>query len=118
MQVNLPARTFTAGAALEARRCVKIKSGTTTTPPEVEYAGAGEAHIGITEYAAASGALVAVRLNGAGTHEATAAEAFAAGASLYGAANGKVADTASGTALAVALEAATADGDIVEILHT
>lgn len=112
---NEGTKTFTAGAALEAKRRVKIKSGTTTTPPEVEYAGAGEQHIGITEYAVASAELVAVKLRTApGTHEMTAAGAFALGATLYGAANGKVDDASSGTAIGKALEAATADGDIVE----
>jgi hypothetical protein len=38
------------------------------------------------------------------------------GATLYGAVDGKVKDTASGTAQGTALEAATADGDIVEVL--
>jgi len=110
-------KTFTAGAALEAKRRVKIKSGTTTTPPEVEYAGAGEQHIGVTDYAVASGELVAVKLRTApGTQEITAAGAFALGATLYGAANGKVDDASSGTAIGKALEAAGADGDIVECI--
>ena len=42
------ARTFINGEAarIEAYRRVKVKSGTTTTPPEVVYADAGEAAIG------------------------------------------------------------------------
>lgn len=109
--------TFTADVALAARRRVKIKSATTTTPPEVEYAGAGEQHVGITEFAAAADELIGVRLrNAPGSRLATASEALAKGAAIYGAANGKVADTASGTALGVALEAAGADDDIIEIL--
>ena len=115
---NPGTRTFTAGEALENKRRVKIKNGTTTTPPEVEYADAGEQHIGVTEYAVASGDLVAIKLRNAdGTHEITAAGAFAVDATLYGAADGKVDDAASGSAIGKAVEAATADGDIVETVE-
>src|SRR5574343_27922 len=41
---------------------------------------------------------------------------LAAGASLYAADDGKVSDTASGAAIGVAMEAAGADGDVVEVL--
>jgi hypothetical protein len=115
---NPGTRTFTAGEALENKRRVKLKSGSTTTPPEVEYADAGEQHVGITEYAVASGDLVAIKLRNAdGTHEMTAAGAFAFGAVLYGAADGKVDDASSGSSIAVAVEAATADGDIIEAVE-
>jgi len=115
---NPGTRTFTGGEALENKRRVKIKNGTTTTPPEVEYADAGEQHIGVTEYAIASGDLVAIKLRNAdGTHEITAAGAFAVDATLYGAADGKVDDAASGSAIGKAVEAATADGDIVETVE-
>ena len=115
---NPGTRTFTAGEALENKRRVKIKNGTTTTPPEVEYADAGEQHIGVTEYAVASGDLVAIKLRNAdGTHEITAAGAFDVDATLYGAADGKVDDAASGSAIGKAVEAATADGDIVETVE-
>ncbi len=117
MSMNSGIKTFTSGEALEARRRVKIKSGTTTSPPEVMYADAGEQHIGITEYAVATATLVAVRMRASvGTQEATAAGAFSIGATLYGAADGKVDDASSGTAIGIALEAATADGDIVEVI--
>jgi hypothetical protein len=109
--------TVTAGAALGAHVRVKVKSGTTTDPVEVEAAGVGEQHIGTTEVAAASGALVAVRPRTmSGSQLGTASEAFARGATLYGAAAGKIADTSSGSAIGIALEAATADGDIVEFI--
>ncbi len=111
-------RTFKAGEALENKRRVKLKIGSTTTPPEVEYADAGEQHIGTTEYKVASGDLVAIKLRNAdGTHEMTAAGAFAFGAVLYGAADGKVDDASSGSSIAVAVEAATADGDIIEAVE-
>ena len=111
--------TMTAGEALLVKRRVKIKSGTVTSPPEVIYADAGEQHIGVTVIAeATSGDLCTIRpINMPGTYEATASEALAIGAMLYGAANGKVADTSSGSSIGVALTAATADGDVIEMMQ-
>jgi hypothetical protein len=106
-------RTFTAGEALTAYARVKVKSGTATDPVQVDLAGAGEQHIGVTEYAAASGDPVEVILNAA-PRFGTAAEAFARGATLYGAAAGGIQDTSSGSAIGQALAAATASGDVVE----
>lgn len=108
-------RTFLAGEALEAHRRVKIKSGTTTSPPQVDYADAGEACIGTTLAPAKAGESVAVKmLNDNGTRLVTAADSFAIGAVLYGANDGKVTDSASGSAQFVALEAAGANNDVVE----
>lgn len=115
MGYNTGSRAFTAGEALLEKRRVKIKAGTTTTPPEVEYAGLGEQHIGVTEADAALAETVSVKLRTAqGTVEGVASEALAKGATLYGAASGKIAGTSSGSAIGVALEAATADGDVIE----
>lgn len=110
--------TFTVGAAaLAARVRVKITGSSTTSPPQVEVAGAGEAFIGVTEYAAAIGDLIAVRpINKGGSQEVTAAGAFAVGAALYGAAAGKMDDAISGSIQAYAVEAGLADGDIVEVV--
>ncbi len=110
-------RYFTAGEALAAYRCVKLSSGT------IVYADAADdqAWIGITQEACANGANVAVKLKTtASTFKVTAGEAFALGASLYSDADGKLADTdpTDGVILAVALEAATAEDDIVEVLPT
>ncbi|MCK5601379.1 hypothetical protein KAR91_05915 [Candidatus Pacearchaeota archaeon] len=110
--------TFQAGEALVAKTRVKIESGTVTTPPEVVYADAGEDHIGVAEYAVADEALVAIRMgNHAGTYECmvTINSAIARGTVLYGAADGKLSDASSGSALAIALEAATADDDVIEV---
>lgn len=108
-------KTFTAGEALEAYRRVKLSDGTT-----VVYAGADEPAIGITQKAAASGATVTVRLlNAPGTFKMTAGAAIAANKVVYGLASGKIDDLATGVpgvAIGVALEAATADGDIIEVL--
>lgn len=109
---NIGNRTFQAGEDLEENRRVKIESGTTTQPPEVIYADAGEAYLGLTMAAADDGESVAVQVR---TYLAVAADTFSIGATLYGAADGKVSDTSSGTAQFIALEAATAAGDIVEV---
>lgn len=115
--LNEGIRTFTANGALTAKMRVKLTSGSATIPPQVEAAGAGEQHIGITEYAAADGTPVAVKLRTfPGTHEGIAADSFAVGATLYGAASGKISDTSNGTAIGVAIGSAGADGDIVEFI--
>lgn len=111
-------KTFKAGEALAARVRVKVEGGTVTNPAEVIVAGSGEQHIGVTEYAVADGELVAVRLrNHTGTQEVTADEAFIVGAPLYGAAAGFVKDTSAGSAIGIALEAATAQGDLIEMME-
>jgi hypothetical protein len=116
MSENAGRRTFYAGEALATNRRVKLESGTTTTPPEVVYADAGEQHIGVTEFAAADGDPVTVRLITApGTVEISAADSFAIGATLYGADDGQISDTSSGSALGIAVEAATAQNDLVEV---
>lgn len=110
-------KTFTAGEALEAARRVKIKSGTTTDPPEVVYADAGEDFIGVTEFAVSSGVLVTVRLkNAEGTFEVEASTTCAIGAALYGSADGKLSTTVNGDAQATAIEASGAASDVIEVL--
>ncbi|MCL4502481.1 MAG: DUF2190 family protein, partial [Deltaproteobacteria bacterium] len=107
-----------ANGALAAKRHVKLSAGTVTNPAQVEYAGAGENGIGITQYAAADGEPVAVKLWGdGGTHEVTASKAIAEGATVYAAASGKVSDAAVGTALGVALEVGAADS-IMEMVKS
>lgn len=116
---NEGVRTFKAGEDLEAKRRVKIESGTTNDPPEVVYADAGEDYVGITEYAVLDGKDIAVRLiTCPGTFEVEVAvsSAIARGTVLYGAADGKLSDASSGSAQAVALEAAGAGGDHLECL--
>lgn len=100
-------RTFQAGEDLEAKRRVKIEGGTTTTPPEVVYADAGEDFVGITEYAVSDGDLVSCRLiNGAGTFEVECLvdSAIARGTVLYGGADGVLTDASSGSAQGVSME--------------
>ena len=63
--------------------------------------------------------MIAVKLNSApGTFKMIASEALAAGATVYSEASGKVQDTAQATSfqVGVAMEAATADGDVIEVM--
>jgi hypothetical protein len=103
-------KTLTAGEALAAYRRVKLSSNT------VVYSDAGENFIGITEDAAANGAGVAVGLLGGRTFKCVAAGAVTAGADIYGAADGKVDDAVVGLKIGVALEAALAANDVIEVL--
>ena len=107
-------KTFTATEALEAFRRVKLSTSSGTA---VEYADAGEVPIGVTQEKVAITEPVTVRLIGRmGSYKVVAATSFAIGATLYGAADGKVDDAVSGTAQGVALEAAGADLDVIEAL--
>jgi hypothetical protein len=109
--------TFQAGEDLVAHRRVRLEAASSTTPPEIVYADAGEQHIGVTTRNVSDGDMVSVKLrNFPGSEEVCAAGTFAYLATLYGAADGKVDDTSSGSAIGVAKEAATAAGDLVEIL--
>ncbi|MFC1884664.1 DUF2190 family protein [Thermodesulfobacteriota bacterium] len=112
-------RAFTAGEDLEGRRRVKIEAGTTTTPPEVVYADAGEDWDGVTEYAVSDGEKVSVKLrNAQGTFEieCEVGTAIARGTSLYGANDGKVSETVSGTSQFKSLQAAGASNEHIECL--
>jgi len=82
----------------------------------VVYADSGEKGIGTNQAYAASGASACIRLDTEGTSKMTAAGAFSAGALLYPADDGKVDDAVAGKPLGRAVEAATATGDIVEVL--
>lgn len=94
-----------AAAALAAERFVTATG---------VYATARGGALGVTNTSAASGALVAV--DTLGTTVATAGAAFAKGASLAVGASGKaVAAEADDVIVATALQAASADGDRVEV---
>lgn len=111
-QFNIGSKAFTAGEDLEAYRRVKLSAGSGT---QVEYADAGEAFIGFTAAKAVSGEMVSVDLKTSGrTFKVTAAGAIAVGGSFYGAADGKVSATVSGSIQGVVLEATGSDGEIVE----
>lgn len=107
-----PTRTFTAGAAIAAHLRVKLSSG------ELAAAGASDVELGTMEVASfADNDVVPVRLRTAeGTCKMTASEAITAGNPVYAAASGKVASTGT-VYCGTALEAATANGDVIEVLR-
>lgn len=81
----------------------------------ISAAGATDAAIGVTVEAVASSGYGTVKLFSApGTFLMTAGAAIARGGTLYPLASGKVDDTGTTSISMVALEAATADGDIIE----
>ena len=109
-------KAFEASAAIAQWARVKLESGGT-----VVTAGLAEKEIGVaTREAFASGDIIDVRLTSApGTTKMIAVEALAVGAAVHTEASGKVQDTAAATSFLVgtALTAATADGDIIEVLR-
>lgn len=110
-------KTFTAGEDLLIHRRVLAETSTTTTPGSVIYADAGEQAIGVTLESVSDGDLVSVQLyTKDGTLFGVAAEAFLYGVTLYAGASGTIQDTATGSAIGVALEAATAANDVVEYM--
>ena len=111
-------KTFTAGATALARRVlVKLASSLLVVNTET----ATDLPLGVTEYAVPASEAVTVRLlNAGGTIEMTAAGAIAADAKVYAADDGKIqaVPASAGTyqQIGIAIEAATADGDIIEVL--
>ncbi len=109
--------TFTASEAIAQKLRVSIVAASATDPAGVEIADATTHGVGVNDFVVASGDLCTVNLfNGNGSVEVVALTAFAVGATIYPAAGGKVDDAVSGVPLGTALQAATADGDIIEII--
>jgi hypothetical protein len=111
-------RSFSAGAALLEHRLVRMDGSTAET---VNYpaATAGNFVVGATcERPIASGEKGPIRMfNAGGTVRLTAAGAITANAVVYvSGAAGKIDDTANGAAIGIALKAATADGDVIEVM--
>ena len=113
--VESPTKSFEADAAISQYARVKLDSD-----GKITVAGLAEKDIGTAQREAfGAGEWIPVRLRSAsGTHKVIVSEALAAGATIYTEASGKVQDTAQATAFqwGTALEAATADGDIIEAL--
>ena len=111
--------TVEAAEKLESKRRVKVKTAASTASPvKVVYADAGEDFLGVTERSGATGDLLSVKLQSApGTFEmeAVISSAIAVGTTLYGAADGKVSDASSGSALGEALQSAVASNDHIRV---
>lgn len=112
-QYDSGTKTFVADAAIaQFARVVFESDGRVVT------AGLTEVGIGVAQTPAfAAGDAISVKLyNSGGTFKMRASEALAVAATLYTESDGEVQDTAQATAVpfAQALEAATADGDIIE----
>lgn len=86
------------------------------TPGAVAAAGALDQSIGTMESDCLAAGPCSVRVKTAvGTQKMIAAAAISAGAYVYGAASGKVSSVANGNIEGIAKDAATADGDVIEI---
>ena len=111
--VDTNCRTFTAGAAIAQHLRVKISSS------KLAVAGATDEDVGtLREASVADGDERAVILkNKQGTVKMVASEAISQYASVYGAAGGKVSDTSNENFIGIALDAASADGDVIEVLR-
>ena len=113
-QYNTGFKAFIAYEDIDRHLAVKL---TSSTGDYVSVAGSNEASIGFADETVASGEYVTVKLkNMGGTFKATASAAVTAGAALYNQASGKVSSVSGGTQRYVALEAADADGDVIEVL--
>ncbi len=108
-QVNNPGTTITAAATVTASRMVTaagIHSVVSTTDDVV----------GVAQEPAASGGLIPVRLRTAGTCKLCVDGAIAVGGLVYKGAAGKGSPTAaSSVAIGRALEASSADLDVIEV---
>lgn len=104
--------TFAAAADLSTKQFHFVKI---TADRTVNSAGAGEMAVGVLQDAP-SAAAQAANVRMLGTTEIVAGAAFAAGVRLKANASGRAieAATANDDFYAIALEAATADGDVVE----
>jgi hypothetical protein len=109
--------TMIASVEIAQKLRVAIKAGTTTAPPEVAIAGVGDPGVGVNDYLVAINEKAAIEpYNKSGTLEMVANGVVGIGADVFPAAGGKISTVPAGDPLGMALEAATADGDIIEIL--
>jgi len=115
--------SFTAAAALEARRMIKIDTtATDVSPAKIKYCGATGLPQGVTKYAGATSDLIAVELfpqkHGTYEVEVTISTAINVGTTLYAAASGVLSDhqTTNAYAVAMAVQQAAASGDHIQVI--
>lgn len=109
--VETPTKAETAAAAIAQHLRVK-------TPGALVVATASDLELGTMDSPATAAGPCTVRLRTAqGTCKMVANAAITSGASVYAAAAGKIAPSGS-ILLGIALEAATADGDVIEVLRS
>ena len=114
-QLNMGSKAFVVNeAVIEPYRRVKLTTGSGIL---VEYADAGDAFIGVSAARGLIGEMVSIDLKHTGrTFKMEANGAIAVGGSFYGALDGKISATASGSIQGRNLEATAADGEIVECI--
>lgn len=114
--IDTPTKKFVASAAIAAHLRVKLNGSNKLA---VCGAGATENELGtITEEAFADGDIRSVRLtNAMGTTKMVALTSFSREVLLYAGAGGYVDDVVNGKPIGIALEAATALYDVVEVLR-
>lgn len=111
-QVDTKYRTFTAGEAIEAYRLVYASSALT-----VSKADQSRTVLGVNRETVESGGQAAIGLlNGPGTLKVQVSGAVTVNTMLYAGSTGKASANAAGRRLGLALQEATADGDIIEFL--
>ena len=112
-QVDTNTRTFEVDEAMAQFARIKMDAD-----GDITYADASDIFDGTTQTETfAAGDQVAVKLRTAsGTHKMIASGAITAAALVYGDDDGKISATATGELVGKALEAATADEDVIEVL--
>src|SRR5262245_41190336 len=108
-----PTKTLPAAGAIGMYERVHVNSSGQWAQTGVTTKAMG---IALHATTAAGQPLTAVLLNKAGTVKMKAAVAISAGAKVYGGASGKINVTSTNCLEGTAIEAATADNDIIEIL--
>ena len=107
------AASFTASAAITGGRLVSVAGTRLVGPASADSA----AVVGVAGYDAEAGDNVTVYTRPSGVHSLTASGAIAAGAKVAAAATGKVQTVAVLlNPIGIALEAATADLDVVDVM--
>lgn len=105
--------TFTASADVTGGRLVAVTGNRTVGPAGAD----SSAVVGVAGFNAKAGERVTVFTRAGGVHPLTASAAIAAGAKVSSAAAGKIQTVgATENPIGLALEAATADNDVIDVL--